>query len=152
MLKLQPFSRRSAIGALAAVAAAPFVCAADAAEKVTITVPSTNVDDAAIFVAVQKGYFAAAGLDPDVIVAGGGVATPGLLSGSVQASASPAAALSAILRGADLRILLIFGTSPPYQLWGNDSIRSLADLPGKSVGVQTRGDTFELATRIALQN
>jgi ABC-type nitrate/sulfonate/bicarbonate transport system substrate-binding protein len=144
-------SRRGAVAALAALAAVPFARPASAADKITISVPSTNVDDAAIFVAMQKGYFAAAGLDAEIIVAGGGVATPGLLSGSLQASASPASALSAILRGAELRILLVFGTSPPYQLWGNESIRSLADLVGKSVGVQSRGDTFELATRIALQ-
>jgi NitT/TauT family transport system substrate-binding protein len=144
-------NRRRAVAALAALTAAPFARAASAADKITLSVPSTNVDDAAIFVALQQGYFAAAGLDADLTVMGGGIATPGLLSGSLQASASPAAALSAILRGADLRILLVFGTSPPYQLWGNDSIRSLADLPGKSVGIQSRGDTFELATRIALQ-
>jgi ABC-type nitrate/sulfonate/bicarbonate transport system substrate-binding protein len=148
---MRALSRRGAVATLAALAAAPFARAASAADKISISVPSTNVDDAAIFVALQKGYFADAGLDADLIIAGGGVATPGLLSGSLQASASPAAALSAILRGAELRILLVFGTSPPYQLWGNDSIRSLADLPGKSVGIQTRGDTFELATRIALQ-
>jgi NitT/TauT family transport system substrate-binding protein len=148
---MKALSRRGAVATIAALAAAPFARAASAADKISISVPSTNVDDAAIFVALQKGYFADAGLDADLIIAGGGVATPGLLSGSLQASASPAAALSAILRGAELRILLVFGTSPPYQLWGNDSIRSLADLPGKSVGIQTRGDTFELATRIALQ-
>jgi NitT/TauT family transport system substrate-binding protein len=144
-------SRRSAVAGLAAFGAMPIVGTAEAAEKITISVPSTNVDDAAIFVALQKGYFTAAGLDAELIVAGGGVATPGLLSGTLQASASPASALSAILRGADLRILLVFGTSPPYQLWGNESIRSLADLQGKSVGIQSRGDTFELATRIVLQ-
>lgn len=148
---MMPISRRGAVAALGAFAVTPFAGAASAADKIAISVPSTNVDDAAIFVAVKKGYFAASGLDAEVVVAGGGVATPGLLSGSLQASASPAAALSAILRGGELRILLVFGTSPPYQLWGNESIRTLADLQGKSIGIQSRGDTFELATRIALQ-
>jgi ABC-type nitrate/sulfonate/bicarbonate transport system substrate-binding protein len=46
--------------------------------------------------------------------------------------------------------LLVFGTSPPYQLWANDTIHSLADLKGKTVGIQTRGDTFEISTRVAL--
>lgn len=147
---MQDITRRGAVAAFAALAAAPLTRAASAAEKITISVPSTNVDDAAIFIAVQKGYFAAEGLDAATTIAGGGVATPALLSGGIQGSASPASALSAILRGADLRILLVFGTSPPYQLWGNPTIRSLADLAGKSVGVQTRGDTFELATRVAL--
>ena len=84
-------NRRAAVATLAALTAAPFARAASAADKITISVPSTNVDDAAIFVALQKGYFAAAGLDADITFAGGGIATPGLLSGSLQASASPAA-------------------------------------------------------------
>ncbi len=147
---MSALTRRSAIGALIALIAAALPRKASAAEKITISVPATDVDQAAVFVAVQKGYFAAEGLDANVTIAGGGVATPALRSGSLQASASPASALSAIMRGADLRILLVFGTSPPYQLWANDSIHSLADLQGKSIGIQTRGDTFELATRIAL--
>ena len=149
--EMRTINRRGAVAALAAVAAAPFAGVVSAADKITISVPSTNVDDAAIFVAVQKGYFAASGLDADIIVAGGGVATPGLLSGSLQASASPAAALSSIQRGGELRILRVYRTSPPNQLRGNESIRTLADLKGKTVGVQSRGDTFELSTRIALQ-
>lgn len=143
-------SRRGAIVALGSLAALPFAGRASAAEKLAISVPATDVDQCAVFIAVQKGYFAAEGLDPSITIAGGGVATPALLSGSTQASASPASALSAILRGADLRILLVFGISPPYQLWGDATIHSLADLKGKTVGVQSRGDTFELSTRIAL--
>ena len=142
--------RRAVVASLAALAATRFLRTACAAQSVTISVPSTNVDDEAYYVAVEKGYFAAEGLDVDITVAGGGVATPGLLSGSIQGSASSASALSAILRGADLRILLVFASSPDYQLWGNPEIRSLADLQGKSVGIQTRGDTFEISTRIAL--
>jgi NitT/TauT family transport system substrate-binding protein len=147
---MNPISRRGAIVALGAFAAMPLGGRAWAAEKLTISVPATDVDQCAVFIAVQKGYFAAEGLDPSITVAGGGVATPALLSGSTQASASPASALSAILRGADLRILLVFGISPPYQLWGDNTVHSLADLKGKAVGVQSRGDTFELSTRIAL--
>lgn len=147
---MSQISRRGAIAALGAFAALPLAGPASAAEKIAISVPATDIDQCAVFIAVQKGYFAAEGLDASVTVAGGGVATPALLSGNTQASASPASALSAILRGGDLRILLVFGTSPPYQLWGDSTIHSLADLKGKTVGVQSRGDTFELSTRIAL--
>src|SRR3984957_16013349 len=143
-------SRRGAIAALGAFATLPLAGNASAAQQLAISVPATDVDQCAIFIAVQKGYFAAEGLDASITVAGGGVATPALLSGSTQASASPASALSAILRGGDLRILLVFGISPPYQLWGDSTVHSLADLKGKTVGVQSRGDTFELSTRVAL--
>jgi len=138
--------------ALLLTAAAVFVRPrlAEAAQKITITVPSLGPDEGPFFVAAQKGYFAAEGLEADFITAGGGIATPGLLSGSVDGSASPASALTAILRGAPLRIVMVFEDSPPYELWGSTDIHSLADLRGKSVGIATRGDTLEIATRLAL--
>lgn len=132
-----------AVGALAAPAAA--------AQKITISLPSVDPDQGAFLIAAQKGYFAAEGLDVEFVYAGGGVATPGLISGSIDGSASSASALSAILRGAALRIVMVFEDSPPYEIWAGPDIHTLADLKGKSVGIATRGDTFEIATRLALQ-
>jgi len=123
---------------------------AGAAQRITITVPSVDPDQGAFFIAAQKGYFAAEGLEVEFVYAGGGVATPGLISGSVDGSASSASALTAILRGAPLRIVMVFEDSPPYGIWASGDIHSLADLKGKSVGIATRGDTFEIATRLAL--
>lgn len=123
-----------------------------AATKLKLTLPATESNEAAYFIAQEKGYFAAEGLDVEFVYAGGGTATPALLSGTVDASASSASALSAILRGADLRIVLVFQDTPNYQLWANPEIHRLSDLRGKSVGIATRGDTFEIATRLALQN
>jgi len=136
----------------ALVALAGFARPAEAAQKVAITVPSVDPDQGAFLIAAQKGYFAAEGLEVEFVYAGGGVATPGLISGSVDGSASSASALTAILRGAPLRIVMVFEDSPPYEIWATqDDIRTLADLKGKSVGIATRGDTFEIATRLALQ-
>jgi len=125
--------------------------AADAAQSIKITVPTQTVADSAYFAAQQKGYFAAEGLDVEFVFAGGGVATPAIISGTVDGSASGSAALSAILRGAALRIVLVFTASPAYQVLAQPDIHSLADLKGKPVGVNTRGDTFEIAMRLALQ-
>ena len=127
------------------------VPAAAAGQKITLTVASGEADNGAYFIAAQKGYFAAEGLDAELTFAGGGVATPGLLSGSVDGSASSASALTAILRGAPLRIVLVFNETPNYQLWATAGINALADLKGKSIGVATRGDTIEISTRLALQ-
>lgn len=125
--------------------------AADAPQKIKLTVATYEVLQGPYFVAVQKGYFAAEGLDVDLIFSGGGTATPALISGSVDGSASSASALSAILRGAPLRIILVFEDTPIYNIWGQPNIHTLADFKGKAIGVATRGDTFEIATRLALQ-
>ncbi len=125
--------------------------AAGAAQSIKLTIPTQTVADSAYFAALQKGYFAAEGLDVEFVFAGGGVATPAIISGTVDGSASGSAALSAILRGAALRIVYVFTASPAYQVWAQPDVRSLADLKGKPVGVNTRGDTFEIAMRLALQ-
>jgi NitT/TauT family transport system substrate-binding protein len=146
-------SRREWLAAAAATSASVMIAQpARAAQKLQITIPATESNEAAYFIAQEKGYFAAEGLDVEFVYAGGGTATPALLSGTVDASASSASALSAILRGADLRIVLVFQDTPNYQLWANPEIHSLTDLKGKSVGIATRGDTFEIATRLALQS
>ena len=136
-------------GALIAVAG--LTPAAEGAQAIKLTVPSTEVEQAAFFIAAQKGYFAAEGLDVELVFAGGGVSTPALMSGTIQGSGSSASALSPILRGAPLRIVMVFEDTPAYKIWATPDIHTLADLKGKSVGINTRGDTFEIATRLALK-
>ena len=142
--------RLAAALACAVFAFGTLASAADAPQKIKITVPSAEVADGAYYIALQKGYFAAEGLDVDIELSGGGTATPALLSGSIDGSASSASALSAILKGAPLRIALVFEDSPFYNIWGHADIHSLTDFKGKAIGVATRGDTFEIATRLAL--
>ncbi len=62
--------------------------------------PSIQMFESPYLVAFAKGYFAEEGLDFKYLIANGGVATPALVSGSVDASASSASALAAIMRGA----------------------------------------------------
>ena len=141
--------------ALALLIALAFLAAvvspSDAAQKIIITVPAMEAEQGSFFIALKKGYFAAEGLDVELQEAGGGTATPALLSGSIQGSASAASAISAILRGAALRVVAVFQDTLPYDIWAQPDIRTLADLKGKAVGVATRGDTFEIATRLVLQ-
>ncbi len=111
--------------------------------------------DAAIygpyFVAIDKGYFAEEGLEIDIVKAGGGVSTPALVSGELQYSTSATSVVSAAMQGAAVKVILTSADRAPYQMWSSTpDVRTLADLAGKSVGVQARGDTFEIATRLLL--
>jgi len=136
---------------LGAVLAA--LCAdARAADKVRVTIPVfSEVDYAPFYLGTDKGYFAEEGLEVELVGAGGGVATPALVSGDVQFSGSPSAAISAILKGAPLKIIYVMRDRPPYQLWASDpAIKTLADLKGKQVGVVSRGDTHENSVRLLL--
>ena len=142
-----------AIEAIAAAVVAVSVSAAagHAAEKIKVTMAATSMNYAPYYAAIERGYFKEEGFEVEIIKAGGGTATPALMSGSVDFSTSGASALSAILRGAKLRLVFFPWDRPTYQLWSTTpEITSLDQLKGKAIGIQTRGDTFEIATRLIL--
>ena len=125
---------------------------ARAADHVKVTIPvASEVGYAPFYLGIDKGYFAAEGLEVELVGAGGGIATPALLSGDVQFSGSPGAAISAIMKGAPLKVIYVGLDRPPYELWSGDpAIKTVADLVGKQVGVVSRGDTHELSVRLLL--
>jgi NitT/TauT family transport system substrate-binding protein len=139
-----------AIGLVVALVAGA-VSPAIAAEKVKMSIAATTSNYAPYFVALEKGYLAEEGFEVEVVKAGGGTATPAQISGEVEFNTSGATALSAILKGAPLKLVYFPWERPTYQVWSTQpEIKTLADLKGKSVGIQTRGDTFEIAMRVLL--
>jgi ABC-type nitrate/sulfonate/bicarbonate transport system substrate-binding protein len=111
--------------------------------------------DAAIyaphFIALEKGYYAEAAIEMEMVRAGGGAATPALISGEIQYSTSAATALSAMLKGAPLKVVYTNSDRSFDELWTTTpGVRTLQDLVGRSVGIQTRGDTMEIESRLML--
>ncbi len=126
--------------------------ATSAADRVKMSLAADNdVVYLPFFVAIDKGYYQQLGLDVEIVHLGGGIATPALLSGRLDFSTSTASATSAILSGAALKIAMTLSESVPWKLWSaRPEIKTLQDLKGKAVGVQTRGDLFELSMRAVL--
>jgi ABC-type nitrate/sulfonate/bicarbonate transport system substrate-binding protein len=120
-------------------------------EVVRVSLASDTAVYAPHFIALEKGYYADEGIDLEIIRAGGGVATPALIAGELQYSTSVATSLSAILQGAPLKIVYVHADRPGYELWSSSpDVRTLDDLSGKLIGVQSRGDTMELSARMVL--
>ncbi len=125
---------------------------AEAAEKIKVTYPTLTSSFIFFFSALSKGYYAEEGIEPEVVEAAGGVATPALVSGNVQFSTSGSAALSIIMKGAHLKVLLVGEDRPSWQIWTTrPEIKTLQDLKGLQIGVLSRGDTGEVAIRYALK-
>lgn len=128
-----------------------FASQARAAEKIKVSFASDSAVYGPHFIAIQKGYYAEEGIEMEMVRAGGGVATPALISGDLQYSTSAASSLSAILKGAALKVVYTNADRPGYELWSSSpEVKTLADLKGKSIGVQSRGDTMELSVRMLL--
>jgi ABC-type nitrate/sulfonate/bicarbonate transport system substrate-binding protein len=124
---------------------------AQAVDTVKLSIASTSSNYAPYFVAIEKGYFKEEGLNIELIKAPGGTATAALLSGDVPYSTSGSAAMSAAMKGAPIKLVYFPWDRPTYQVWATQpGINSLQDLKGKTIGIQSRGDTFEIAMRMIL--
>jgi NitT/TauT family transport system substrate-binding protein len=145
--------KRTLLMLACAIALAPLPVGAQAPEKVKMSIAANAMNYAPYFIPIEKGYFKEEGFEVEIIQAGGGVATPAQISGEIDFNTSASSALSAMLRGAPLKIVYFPWDKTIYQIWAVDpAIKTLQDLKGKSVGIQTRGDTFELGVRIAVKN
>ncbi len=118
--------------------------------RVSYVVLSTSYMDHVV--AMEKGYLREEGLNVEAVKAGGGVATPALLSGQLHFSTSAGAALSAAIRGGPLKIVYTNLSWFPYKLVSNKpEIKTVKDLIGKKVAVITFGDTLHLSTLLVLK-
>jgi NitT/TauT family transport system substrate-binding protein len=138
---------RLTVAVLALLAPAPLH-----ADSVRITIPAEIVDFAPYWIADQRGYFKEEGIDIEFVIMGGQNATPALISGSTKFSGSTSSAMSAALRGAALKTVLIGQSRTHHQLWSFDpAVKTLADLKGKLVTVTSRGGADDVATRMYLK-
>jgi NitT/TauT family transport system substrate-binding protein len=124
---------------------------ASALDHIKVSYPNLNGSYIYFFTAIQKGYYKDEGFDLDVVETGGGPATAALVSGDLQFSTSGSSAISAILKGAKLKVLLVGEDRPDWQIWSTKpQIKSFDDLKGQQIGVVSRGDTGEIGIRYYL--
>jgi NitT/TauT family transport system substrate-binding protein len=136
---------------LAALVVFAFAGRASALDHVKVSYPNLNGSYIYFFTAIQKGYYKDEGFDLDVVETGGGPATAALVSGDLGFGTSGSSAISAILKGAKLKVLLVGEDRPDWQIWSTKpEIKSFDDLKGQQIGVVSRGDTGEIGIRYYL--
>jgi NitT/TauT family transport system substrate-binding protein len=122
------------------------------AENIVVSLVTPSAPYMDHFVAIEKGYFREQNLTVEYIRAGGGVATPALMSGELHLSTSAGSALSAGLRGGPLKIVYTNLSKPSYKFISTKSeIQTLKDLAGKKIAINTFGDTQHLALLLLLK-
>src|SRR5581483_6779100 len=66
----------------------PASAAAKALEKMKVSYPTFSASVAPLLIAIDKGYYAAEGLDIEMVRSGGGASTPALIAGEVPYTTS----------------------------------------------------------------
>src|SRR6184192_3886607 len=145
----------TAPAAAASATASAATKATCAAKKVTIAVPVTppNVVHLTPYLADAFGYFKDENLTVELIRFDGGV-------GSLRASASGAIdlagtssepVLDAIANGADVKIVYSYAPNVDVSFAVGPGIKTMADLKGKTMGIQEPGGFADVMTRIVLK-
>jgi len=99
------------------------------------------------YIALHKGFFAAAGIDLELNLAQSGAAvTQQLTAGSLDVilSVGMSDPIHAIDKGASLALIRIIGNVPPYVLIGKRGLKTIADLKGKTVSIGSATDPTTL--------
>jgi NitT/TauT family transport system substrate-binding protein len=121
-------------------------------QSVQIDVAVRDAPYAFYFIGIERGYYAAEDLEVELVTSGGSTSVASVLAGEMPFTTASSASLSAILKGGPLKIILTNMDRPAYELWSSQpSVRTLADLQGRSVGIISRGDTMEVSTRLAMR-
>ncbi len=126
----------------------------DSRTVVRLSIPGTDtVYSTPYRIAQERGFYRDEKVELQIL---GGVRTgPSvqmLVAGTVEATQTVGpTTLAAIVRGAPLKIVMVFNDKPSYWLYSKKNVRSLADLKGANVASSTPGSTNDRLLKIVLE-
>ena len=127
---------------------------ANAQERLRVGLSSVSATQGAMWVAEEKGLFKKYGIDPEVIVMGGGASrvVSSLLAGEIQFSVGGGdAVIRAALKGADTVLAVSPLKTGLQRLMVRSEIRTPADLKGKKIGVTRFGSASHWVLQLMLR-
>ena len=127
---------------------------ANAQERLRVGLSSVSATQGAMWVAEEKGLFKKYGIDPEVIVMGGGASrvVSSLLAGEIQFSVGGGdAVIRAALKGTDTVLAISPLKTGLQRLMVRSEIRTPADLKGKKIGVTRFGSASHWVLQLMLR-
>jgi len=134
-------------------AAAPVSEALAAGQFLRFLYPSFGGTWAAPWIAKEAGYFAAEGLDVELVRVGGSTRIVAAMVGGsapmIHAGAS--AALAATAAGSDTILIAAISNVSSFHVMARPEIRQPSDLRGKTAGISAFGSSSDFVVRLALK-
>src|SRR5262245_2648633 len=142
-----------ASGLCLSAAVSLFAADADKLTRVRMGLAALSTTSMPFFVAKERGFFREEGLDVELIVMQAIQTIQATLGNSTQFASATGSAVSAAVRGADIKVILAVTDRPSFDLIVQPSITSVQQLRGKKIGTGGVGSLAEiLARRILLVN
>jgi ABC-type nitrate/sulfonate/bicarbonate transport system substrate-binding protein len=127
------------------------VQSASAPTKVTIHVPSKSLSIMPYYFGKDKGFFAAEGIEPQLVMMAPPTAIAAMVAGELDFSSTTGAATSAIMRGLPLRRVFYVQQDPVHVLLAQPEIKSVEALIGKTIGVTALTDAVGMSASVILR-
>lgn len=121
-------------------------------QKITFSYPAISMTWLPLKVAVDKGFFADEGLEPNLIFMRGNLGTVALSNGDIDFVLNITSALQGALQGLGLKLVAALNTRPLFSLVVRPEIKTIADLRDKTFAVNAFGFSQAILTEAHLQH
>jgi NitT/TauT family transport system substrate-binding protein len=125
---------------------------ASGADKVRIGVSNYNLSNLTVGVAQTKDFFKQEGIEAEIIRMNPNVATMALVSGDVDYSTLIGSVIGATLKGAKLKMIVCSQDRTPLALVGRSELKSVKDVKGKTIAVESYGSTPDIVARMVVKH
>jgi ABC-type nitrate/sulfonate/bicarbonate transport system substrate-binding protein len=120
--------------------------------RVTFSYSAVSMTWFPVKVAVDKGFFRAEAIEPQLIQMNGNVATVALANGHIDFSLNISPVLNGAMQGLGTKLVAALNSRPFFSLVVRPEIGSAADLKGKVFAVSSFGNTQAILTEKHLQH
>lgn len=134
---------------LAAAGLAPEEVQAQALQKTRLGIPTINVLTRPIYIAKDKGFYAAEGLDPEIIYVQGTLEPPALINGEIDFAGSGDTCVRAAANGVPIKFVFAMTHQPDFMLVVKPEIKTGSDLRGKKIAVSSQGSLTAIGAKAA---
>ena len=123
-----------------------------AADKIRIGYPDFNSSTFTLPLAHMRGFFQEEGLQAELIRIRSAVALPALTSGEIDYHTVVSPAVAAALRGIPVRVVACFTPGLTTAIIARPEIKTIHDLKGKTIGLNSIGGGLESTVRMMLKH
>ena len=119
-------------------------------EKIRITYAANNLGFLQMFLAKDRGFYAAQGLETELIRVSPVAAVSALIGGDADYTELLTSNVRAAAKGAPIRVVSMAVGAPFFSLVGRSPFKTVKDLKGATIGVNAIGGSNYISTRMLL--
>ncbi len=148
-IPLSMLARLTVLGAFMLLVFAPGRTDAQTLQKTRVAIPTINVLTRPWFIAKDKGFYAAEGLDPEFVYVQGTLEPPALVNGEIDFAGSGDTCVRASANGLPIKLVFAMTRQPDFMLVVRPEIQSGKELRNKKIAISSLGSLTSVGAKAA---